>query len=150
MKTTLTLRLGMLLFALLAWMPQTISAQSYSTISRFQLLSILESEGYSAEEAESPRNVMWKLNGYKTLLIIAEDGASIQFYCAFTNNGTNLNRVNTWNKEKKYSRSYLDNDGDPVLELDLDLVGGVNRARIVDFLLTCRVSLNQWKTQVVD
>jgi hypothetical protein len=127
-----------------------VSAQLYKKIERRDLLKILSSEGYTATEAESERNVIWTLNGYKTLLLIAENMESIQFYVAFSDSKATLNRVNTWNKEKKYSRSYLDNDGDPVLELDLDLVGGVTRERIVDFLLTCRVSISAWKTAVVD
>jgi hypothetical protein len=127
-----------------------VSAQLYKKIERRDLLKILSSEGYTATEAESERNVIWTLNGYKTLLLIAENMESIQFYVAFSDSKATLNKVNTWNKEKKYSRSYLDNDGDPVLELDLDLAGGVTRERIVDFLLTCRVSLSAWKPAVVD
>ncbi len=127
-----------------------VSAQLYKKIERRDLLKILSSEGYTATEAESERNVIWTLNGYKTLLLIAENMESIQFYVAFSDSKATLNKVNTWNKEKKYSRSYLDNDGDPVLELDLDLAGGVTRERIVDFLLTCRVSISAWKTAVVD
>jgi hypothetical protein len=127
-----------------------VTAQLYKKIERRDLLKILSSEGYTATEAESERNVIWTLNGYKTLLLIAENMESIQFYVAFSDSKATLNRVNTWNKEKKYSRSYLDNDGDPVLELDLDLAGGVTRERIVDFLLTCRVSLSAWKPAVVD
>lgn len=127
-----------------------VSAQVYKKIERRDLLKILSSEGYTATEAESERNVIWTLNGYKTLLLIAENMESIQFYVAFSDSKATLNKVNTWNKEKKYSRSYLDNDGDPVLELDLDLAGGVTRERIVDFLLTCRVSLSAWKPAVVD
>jgi hypothetical protein len=127
-----------------------MSAQVYKKIERKELLKILSSQGYTATEAESERNVIWTLNGYKTLLLVAENMESIQFYVAFSDSKSTLSRVNTWNKEKKYSRSYLDNDGDPVLELDLDLAGGVTRERIVDFLLTCRVSLSAWKTSVVD
>lgn len=142
-------RPGILILALIL-SAGAISAQLYKRIERKGLLKILISEGYAATAAESERNVIWTMNGYKTLLLIAENMESIQFYVSFSDSKATLSKVNTWNKEKKYSRSYLDNDGDPVLELDLDLAGGVTRERIVDFLLTCRVSLSAWKPAIVD
>ncbi len=152
MKTKLMsnlFRAGLLMLTMVVSMG-AMSAQVIKKIERKELLKILSGEGYTATEAESERNILWTLSGFKTLLLIAENMESIQFYVAFSDSKATLDKVNTWNKEKKYSRSYLDNDGDPVLELDLDLAGGVTKERIVDFLLTCRVSLSAWKAAVVD
>lgn len=52
-------------------------------------------------------------------------------------------------KKEGYSSSYIDKDGDPVLELDLNLEGGVTEKRIVDFLLTSRVSYLAWRKEVL-
>jgi hypothetical protein len=60
-----------------------------------------------------------------------------------------LKDVNEWNRTKRYSRSYLDEEGDPFLELDLDLAGGVLKERIVDFLSTCRQSFLIWYDEVL-
>ena len=91
------------------------------------------------------------VEGYKGLLIINDKGDSIQFYIGFDDaEKTNLVRVNEWNKTRKYSRSYLDEEGDPILMLDLDRVGGVTGERIIDYLQTCRLSLPLWKREVVD
>ncbi|SDF51902.1 Putative sensory transduction regulator [Thermus arciformis] len=50
-------------------------------------------------------------------------------------------RINEWNREKLFSRAYLDEDGDPVVEADLDLEGGVTDGAIREFLETFRETL---------
>ena len=60
-----------------------------------------------------------------------------------------MDKINAWNAGKRYSRSYLDEEKDPCLELDLDLAGGVTRERIVDFLLTCKQSLATCEKEVL-
>lgn len=141
---------GAMLLMALVFTTGAVSAQVIEKINRQQLMKIMSAEGYEAKEADSDRNVIWTLDGYNTLLLISENQESIQFYVAFSGSSATMERVNKWNQDKRYSRSYLDSDGDPVLELDLDLAGGVTKARIVDFLLTCRVSLMAWKPAVVD
>lgn len=124
------------------------SSQVVSTMSRDQLKAFLTSEGYSFTTDEDG-DIVWKIEGFRTLLLVAKDEKSIQFRAAFGDGNATLKKVNEWNRTKKYSRSYLDNEGDPVLELDLDLDGGVARARIADFLKTCRISFTAWQDEVV-
>ncbi|MDR2613286.1 MAG: YbjN domain-containing protein [Deltaproteobacteria bacterium] len=45
------------------------------------------------------------------------------------------------NKSFRLSRVYLDQSGDPALELDLDMEGGVSEARIRDFIKACLEAL---------
>jgi hypothetical protein len=133
---------------------QIISAQIpkgrdiITSMSAETLLKMLQSEGY-AVSLTSGNNVSWKIDGKNCLLLVAEDQESIQFYVGIIESAANLHKVNQWNKMKKYSRSYIDDDGDPVLELDLDLAGGVTAARFWDFITTCRVSLRGWLDDVV-
>jgi len=42
--------------------------------------------------------------------------------------------VNAWNREHRFSRAYLDEEGDVWLESDLDLTGGVSLGAVVAFL----------------
>jgi hypothetical protein len=112
------------------------------------MAAILKSEGY-AHTVDPDGNIIWTIEGYKTTLIISTDKKSVQFYASFGDGNATLKKVNEWNKGKKYSKSYLDDDGDPVLELDLDLEGGVTRERIVDYLKTCRSSFTAWLKEVV-
>jgi hypothetical protein len=63
-------------------------------------------------------------------------------------NPPSLERINAWNREKRFSRAYLMDDGDPVLESNLSLTGGVTRETIVSFLKTFEVSLSEFATWI--
>ncbi len=119
-----------------------------TTLNVDQLYKLMHDEGYAVEKSEDGF-VKWKVEGLKTVMFVAKDSKSIQFYASFTDGNATLKKVNEWNKNKKYSRSYLNDDGEPCLELDLDLEGGVTEARIIDFLATCRISLDGWYADVV-
>ena len=46
-----------------------------------------------------------------------------------------LEKINVWNRSQRFGRAYLDTEGDPVLEMDVDLDdGGVSRALFSDNL----------------
>ncbi|MFW8566909.1 YbjN domain-containing protein [Orrella sp. 11846] len=76
-------------------------------------------------------------------------GSSLQFYAGFTMDKVSSRKLNEWNANRRYSRTYTDDDGDPVIELDLDLEGGVSQARILDFLKTAQISFGYWRQEVV-
>ncbi len=134
---------------LLMCMPAAYAQQVYKSVTSAQVKSIMVSEGFAVETSDSGK-LIWKIDGYKTAMLLGDDGLSLQFYAAFSGGGSSLAKVNKWNKEKRYSRSYIDDDGDPALELDLDVTGGVTRERIVDFLKTARMSFTAWHEEVVE
>ena len=125
-------------------------AAVFTSIAGAELRDILREEGYSADVNERGV-VVWKIDGYRAQLFIdADDGSNMQFHASFSDGNATLKKVNEWNRTKRYSRTYIDDDGDPHLELDLDLEGGVTRERIIDFLTTCKVSFNTWCREVVE
>lgn len=129
--------------------PEEEAAEIFESINLKQLMTIMKEEGYAVSRDKNG-TLIWKINGFKTRLIIPDGEASnIQFHTAFNDGSATPEKVNAWNRTKRYSRTYLDDDGDPHLELDLDLEGGVTRERIVNFLLTCRVSMEAWCEEVV-
>lgn len=80
-----------------------------------------------------------RLAGLRAVLFLQDcrEGSceSLLLYAGFsTDNPPSLERVNEWNREKRFSRAYLDEEGDPVLEADLDLAGGVADGAIRAFL----------------
>jgi len=113
-----------------------------------QMKTILKDEGY-AVSIDDDGDLEWKIEGFRTYLLISDDGEYIQFQTSFEDTEATMETVNAWNQSKRYSRSYLDDDGDPILELDLDLEGGVTHARIVDYLKTCRLSFQSWLNEVI-
>lgn len=46
------------------------------------------------------------VKGYKVILF--NKGDDIQLYAAFSGKRVTLNRINEWNREKRFSRAYLD------------------------------------------
>lgn len=128
---------------------RTESTEIFREISQRRILEILLSEGYSAEPL-TREMVSWRIEGFKAQVLVSEDGTALQFHSSFDDDEANLRSVNDWNKRHRFSRCYLDDDGDPHLALDLDLAGGVTNERIVDFLKTCRLSFSRWIEEVID
>jgi diacylglycerol kinase family enzyme len=83
---------------------------------------------------------------------VGDEQESIQAHTAWTTNDTtrpSADKMNDWNRTKRYSKVYVDNDRDPVLQLDLDLAGGVTVARIKDFAFTTQVSITRFTAEVL-
>ncbi|EHM09288.1 hypothetical protein TheveDRAFT_0100 [Thermanaerovibrio velox DSM 12556] len=112
-----------------------------------ELVKILKEDGYSAD-LDKDGDIIWKLEGYNALVLTPNDN-SIEFYIAFAESKATMARINDWNMNRRYSRSYMDQKKQACLELDLDLEGGVTRDRIRDFLKTCRESFVTWYKEVL-
>lgn len=62
---------------------------------------------------------------------------TIQFYTGFTDVKATLERINDWNKSQRWARAYVDKDGDPVMEMDVDMdFGGLSKELFYDNLGT--------------
>ncbi|MCH8500485.1 MAG: YbjN domain-containing protein [Aliidiomarina sp.] len=113
------------------------------------MLELMKSEGY-AVSIDDDGDILWKIEGYNTYIIVAKNNEMAQFFTVFTeSNGDIQTRVNDWNRSKSYSRSYWTTEGHPVLELDLDFAGGITERRVKDFLMTARYSFLAWLNDVV-
>ena len=113
--------------------------------------------------AKNPQSVVKALqdSGYKAQLEKSEDGdpmirsassgskftvffynctagancATVQFYTGYEKKGLTLEQINEWNRSQRFGRAYLDKDGEPVVEMDVDLDdGGVSPALFTDNL----------------
>lgn len=150
---TVALRLAATIcVGLLAWSGgarANLLEQVVGSVTVEQLAEFMAGEGY-AVEVNQKGFVQWKLEGFRCQVFVSNDTESLQFHSSFSDGTATLERVNMWNRTKRYSRTYLDEEGDPHLELDLDLVGGVTPDRIRDFLKTCRASFEAWKKEVVE
>jgi hypothetical protein len=113
-----------------------------------ELRELMSDEGYSVT-IEPNGVVTWEVQGLQTQVVTADDHGSLLFHAAFNGGNATLRKVNAWNRKERFSRSYLDEDGDPHLELDLDLSGGVTTDRIREFLRTSRTSFDAWCVKVV-
>lgn len=81
-------------------------------------------------------------------IVIFNKKETMQLYAGFRSSGTSLSTINAWNKEHRFTRAYLDNDNDPVLESDIDLTGGVTQENVDEFVRTFFASLVQYKKHI--
>jgi len=128
------LPVALVLLTLFAWVPsaRAESGEIIKDLSATSAERILEALKIEYSEVK-PGIYSFNLGGYKTLLF--NKGKNIQFYASFKKK-TTLGRINDWNSSKRYTRAYLDKDGDPVLEADLDLEGGVSYGALAEFIKT--------------
>ncbi|MEO9130011.1 MAG: YbjN domain-containing protein [Sphingomonas sp.] len=74
---------------------------------------------------------------------------SIQFYAGFSDSKMTVGDMNEWNKSKRFGHAYIDKDGDPCIEMDLDLdSGGMSRALFQDNLSVWSDLVSRFKTKV--
>ncbi|MEE4301337.1 MAG: YbjN domain-containing protein [Pseudomonadales bacterium] len=149
MHATTKLALGsmLLLLALLTPAPATSADQDVvDTVSAAQVAKLLGDLGYTGSEIDEDGDIFVRMQGYSVLMLIGSyDGVYIAMVSAFADTRATLESVNTWNQEKRFARAYLDGDGDPVVEAELDLAGGVTIARVKDFIQTFgRLSLPEF------
>jgi hypothetical protein len=60
-----------------------------------------------------------------------------------------LKTINTWNNRSRGTRAYLDDDGDPCLEMDIDFEGGTNEFVFHGNLDWFRLQLGRFAEEVV-
>ncbi len=46
--------------------------------------------------------------------------------------GTSLDAIQQWNAEKRFASAYLDEEGDPFLQMDINTEGGITQANFED------------------
>jgi len=102
--------------------------------------AIVESQGWPATLVTKPDEdpyIESSRNGVKFLVIFmnCEDHKNcktLQYYMGFNDaKNVSLDRFNQWNKEKRFARGYKDDEGDPVLEMDVDVdFAGIPRENI--------------------
>ncbi len=95
-------------------------------------MNILKNEGYAAVELVEEQYISVKVDGRSYLLINMEDGDLVAYF-GMTGVLLSHQDMNDWNREKRLSRAYIDDDNDPVLESDLLANGGMSHEHVAEF-----------------
>lgn len=125
---------------------ELVNASSPSTIK-----AMIESRGWPAKlvtkDSGNPY-ISSEIKGMKFAILFmncsnGRNCKTLQYYIGFGGSkDVSLSRINKWNKEKRFARAYIDNDGDPVLEMDVDLdFNGIPRENLGE-------TLNTWASLV--
>jgi hypothetical protein len=101
------------------------------------LAQILETLGFADVEVDEDGDLLLTMGGVRVLALLGSYGGEFLLLIAgFSEVSLTAEQVNDWNREYRFSKVYLDAEGDPVIEAELDLAGGVTLARVEDFLQT--------------
>lgn len=109
---------------------------------------LLSRQGY-AYSVDEDGDLVWMHDGYKSIVLISREKNNLMFKAVFTDGAGSLETVNNWNKNVRFSRSYMSDEGETVLELDLDLDGGVTEQHVIEWLKVCRDSFRLGLNDVV-
>lgn len=77
-----------------------------------------------------------------------KDCSSILFRASFSAEGLSAADMSEWNRTKRFGNGYLDEDGDPVLEMDVNLYGGVSPTNMHDNVDWWRVVIEDFAAAV--
>lgn len=143
---TVSLIMGIALAAALTLHSPMAMAETFKKISTDQLERLMKAEGYSTKR-DKDGDLVWTSDGMRWMVVVSPKGNAITVRFTVTDKAS-LERVNEWNRTKSFSRSFLDKDGDPALELDIELNGGVEKERIHDFFRTAAASRVLWIKEV--
>ncbi|MBX7540583.1 YbjN domain-containing protein [Qipengyuania sphaerica] len=107
-----------------------------------QIAKIIREEGLQAkiEDSDGEKYIVSGLSGYNFVIRFfgceekMKDCKFIQFRAAFSpDNKPTVADVNQFSADNFFARFYVDDESDPVIEMDLDLEqGGMSRALFVD------------------
>ena len=73
------------------------------------------------------------------------DFTSLQFRVAFKATPS-LDAINGWNRDKRYGKAFLDEDGDAAIDYDLDLEGGATERTVLESVRTFRALVNDFSS----
>ena len=151
------IRYALIVAAALLAIPSVASAQMVQARSPQTVVEALQSGGYKAilskdstgdpkiESASSGARFFINFYGCKENY----NCTTVTFYAGWSGRNVSLSQINEWNKNKRFSRVYLDKDGDPVMEFDVDLDdGGMSQALFIDNVEFWEVSIGGFKKHI--
>jgi Putative bacterial sensory transduction regulator len=108
----------------------------------------------STSSDESPQ-IVARLNGRKYVINFygcskGKACQSLQFVWAIDLKNVSLDKVNEWNKAKRFAKAYIDSDGDLALDMDINLAHGVTRKNLDDSFDYWQVALKLFYKEFIE
>ncbi|MGN6691692.1 MAG: YbjN domain-containing protein [Sphingopyxis sp.] len=156
----ISVRTMLALGAALAFSAAPAKAELVNAKNPAAIKAIVESQGWPATLVTKPDEdpyIESSRNGVKFLVIFmnCEDHKNcktLQYYMGFNDaKNVSLDRFNQWNKEKRFARGYKDDEGDPVLEMDVDVdFAGIPRENIGETFNTWASLMDSYREFIYD
>jgi hypothetical protein len=116
----------------MATLTMPVHAADQTKFTDQEVVSTLRQEGYSSVEILEKGVIRVKVDGMTYMLFNRDDG-DLQAFFGVSETQASYQTMNTWNRDTRLSRAYLDRDQDPVLEADLLADGGISPKNITEF-----------------
>lgn len=116
--------------------------EALDRLSGKQLQTLMQRWGYRAElstDSQGDPKISTAMSGAKVAIYfygcrgaVSKTCSSIQIWAGFAwgKDDPSLQRINEWNQSKRWLKAYMDKDGDPNVEYDLLLDGGVPESNL--------------------
>ncbi len=126
----------------------------FTTITIDRLKGLLDTQGIVTRRTQLGEGDYLKFNiGPFNAVILpygySPDFNSLQFHIGFKAR-SNQQAVNLWNQRNRFGRAFLDPEGDPVLQYDIDLEGGATDEVILEAQKTFRALVEDFTESVVE
>ena len=114
-----------------------------------ELVDILKNDGYRAVEISDERVITIKIDGLTYVLFVYEDD-DLQLYFGVTGYVLDNDDMNTWNRTKRLSRAYIDDENDPILEADLLANAGYTKGQFLEWLEVFNFSAREFQQFLIE
>ncbi|MEM8817560.1 MAG: YbjN domain-containing protein [Pseudomonadota bacterium] len=98
-----------------------------------ELSGMLNEQGFRSVEIVEPRVLRVTIDGLEYYLFVYDDG-DLQLWFGLTNYTVNVADMNDWNKTRRLSRAYIDDENDPILEGDLLANAGYSAKQLYEWV----------------
>lgn len=133
------LALAACLLPLLALADETL----HKHFSDDELVELLEELGFRAVDKVEDRVLSLRIDGYVHYLYVYDDD-DLQLYFGLTGYEISPLDINEWNRTRRLSRAYLDDENDPVIEADLLANAGYTGKQLAEWIAVFDRSARQF------
>ncbi len=114
-----------------------------------ELIEILKDDGYRTVERSDDRVINIKVDGL-TYVLYAYDDDDLQLYFGVTGYVLDAEQLNDWNRTKRLSRAYLDDENDPILEADMLANAGYTEEQFLEWLKVFNFSAREFRQFLIE
>jgi hypothetical protein len=119
-------------------------------------MNFLQSEGYKTIDKSTPETLLIESAAEGVRFHVqffgcdgVKDCQSVQFWSGFDmDKGSDLERINVWNRDKRYGKAYLDGEMDPFLEMDVNMSGGLPMATAKENMALWTAVLDEFQEHI--
>lgn len=83
-------------------------------------------EGFTDVRIDGDGDVIVRMSGYQVIVFMREnDHPVLRYYFSISGTDATLVDLDEWNRKRYFTKAYMDDEGDPALEMVITLEGGV-------------------------